>query len=709
MTRVRVVGGAGDAPGSSVAALARRAAAGLVLALAASFVVPALPGGSGAALAQVLVSNIGQPEGTPIFLGSGENAQGFKTGTHAAGYSLSAIRVGLETTGFASNSVTVSASLYSSSTTDPATAVPNTSSASLGSLTINGGETGFYSFTAPENTTLEANTIYFVVVEQTASIGASTNVRRTNSEETSEDSGAAAGWSITDRRLSLSSVFGTWGPSTRLMMIEVQGSEVTTTSTDATLSGLSLSAGTLMPAFASATTSYTASVENSVLQVTVTPTTTDANATVAYLDASDAALSDADAAAGHQAALAVGANTIKVEVTAEDGTTTRTYTIVVTREAATCPSLAAVGPNLDGSETIWSACLTVEEDPHIAPGGFGFYFITAGSGVNAGALTSTSFSYGSRTFGITYFGTEPTSSSCTGTAFNIFSLTNPNWNHAESSWVLHLGSHTLDFGDAILESQGDNVDWCGVTDTDLGWSDGSVVAVKIVRRNEPGAPTNVTATAASTAQIDLSWDAPSKTGGSAITGYRIEVSSDGGTSWTDLVADTASTDTAYEHTGLTAGAARRYRVSAINAIGTGDASASDDATTESAATSDITTPTANEDGSDTLWTTTLTVASFVSSSRQAYGYDTIQSVGSLASNSFTIGGTTYAVDRLAYDTGSPPRLYFWDITGSGFPAEQSDWVLNLGGTAFRGSDELEKSSLQFMGMGQPRPELGGER
>ena len=45
-------------------------------------------------------------------------------------------------------------------------------------------------------------------------------------------------------------------------------------------------------------------------------------------------------------------------------------------------------------------------------------------------------------------------------------------------------------------------------------------------------------------QIDLSWTAPSINGGAAITGYRIEASTNGST-WSDLVADTGSTTTSY--------------------------------------------------------------------------------------------------------------------------------------------------------------------
>ena len=85
----------------------------------------------------------------------------------------------------------------------------------------------------------------------------------------------------------------------------------------------------------------------------------------------------------------------------------------------------------------------------------------------------------------------------------------------------------------------------------------------------PGAPSALSATAIGSTQINLSWTAPASTGGSAITGYKIEVSPDGTSSWTDLVADTTSTTTTYSHTGLAAGSTRHYRVSAINANGTG--------------------------------------------------------------------------------------------------------------------------------------------
>ncbi len=83
----------------------------------------------------------------------------------------------------------------------------------------------------------------------------------------------------------------------------------------------------------------------------------------------------------------------------------------------------------------------------------------------------------------------------------------------------------------------------------------------------PDVPTELTVTASGPAEITLSWTAPSNNGGAVITGYRIQVSSDAGETWTDLVKDTESAATTYTHTGLSEGDTRHYRVYAINSVG----------------------------------------------------------------------------------------------------------------------------------------------
>jgi uncharacterized repeat protein (TIGR02543 family) len=104
-----------------------------------------------------------------------------------------------------------------------------------------------------------------------------------------------------------------------------------TKSNDAKLSALTLSQGTLVSPFSPTTTSYTASVINSIDKVTVTPTVNQVSATVQVKVGSGAFETVASGAASLDLPLVVGANTILVKVTAHDETTVNTYTITLTR------------------------------------------------------------------------------------------------------------------------------------------------------------------------------------------------------------------------------------------------------------------------------------------------------------------------------------------------------------------------------------------
>ncbi|MDE1812699.1 MAG: fibronectin type III domain-containing protein, partial [Thaumarchaeota archaeon] len=54
-------------------------------------------------------------------------------------------------------------------------------------------------------------------------------------------------------------------------------------------------------------------------------------------------------------------------------------------------------------------------------------------------------------------------------------------------------------------------------------------------------PTNLTAQAVSTSQINLSWNAPSNLGSLLLTGYQIDRSTNGGSTWNTIVSNTGST------------------------------------------------------------------------------------------------------------------------------------------------------------------------
>jgi hypothetical protein len=102
-------------------------------------------------------------------------------------------------------------------------------------------------------------------------------------------------------------------------------------SSNAFLSALAVSTGTLSPTFAAATTAYTASVTNVTTSVTVTPTRAEANATIQVRVNGGAYASVTSGSASSALSLNVGSNTIDVLVTAQDGTTTNSYSITVTR------------------------------------------------------------------------------------------------------------------------------------------------------------------------------------------------------------------------------------------------------------------------------------------------------------------------------------------------------------------------------------------
>ena len=78
----------------------------------------------------------------------------------------------------------------------------------------------------------------------------------------------------------------------------------------------------------------------------------------------------------------------------------------------------------------------------------------------------------------------------------------------------------------------------------------------------PTSPQNLQATTMSSSQINLSWTTPTNNGGSPITGYGIERSTDAGTSWSTIV--TSINSTTYSNTGLLPSTTYAYKVSAHN-------------------------------------------------------------------------------------------------------------------------------------------------
>lgn len=134
---------------------------------------------------------------------------------------------------------------------------------------------------------------------------------------------------------------------------------------NANLAGLTLSSGTLSPAFAGETTFYTSEVANTISSLTVTPTSADSHSTITVNG--QAVISGISS---QNIPITVGSNTITVVTTAQDGTTTKTYTVTVTRLSlssnATLANLTLSAGSLEPSFTATGYNYTVSVHNNIA-------------------------------------------------------------------------------------------------------------------------------------------------------------------------------------------------------------------------------------------------------------------------------------------------------------------------------------------------------
>ena len=163
----------------------------------------------------VLVSNTSQSGfgGTPV--GAYDHAQGFTTGKNTLGYVLTSIELQVHT---APANGTLTVSVREADGQDPSDTVlyTLTTPSNLG--------TGLRKFTAPANSSLSAETTYFV--HMTFAVGLNPTQPQWNlTDRTQEDSGAYAGWSIANERHSrVTGSTGNWSKSNNARIkIKVKG------------------------------------------------------------------------------------------------------------------------------------------------------------------------------------------------------------------------------------------------------------------------------------------------------------------------------------------------------------------------------------------------------------------------------------------------------------------------------------------------------
>ncbi|MDE0422773.1 MAG: cadherin-like beta sandwich domain-containing protein, partial [Gammaproteobacteria bacterium] len=287
-------------------------------------------------------SGVGIDVGTPADSPNVEFTQAvrFQTGSAERGYHLTSVKAVLAN---ASASDGVRVRIFGARTIG----TPHYSLYTLSNPII---ADGTLTFAAPTSATLRKDAGYFVVFDSTASdAGNDYEIRATESDSLNTK---AAAWSLSADRHAKNKDSASWTTDSAVPLIEINGDAVVQ-ATDANLRALRMrdrdgKLVTYSPYFDSAATSYARSVRYPVDRITIQGTASNAEgATVAYVDGDDQLRTDADAVQeGFQVDLEVGANPIGVRVTAEDGTTTRTYTMVVTRKE-TRVSQDALASNLD--------------------------------------------------------------------------------------------------------------------------------------------------------------------------------------------------------------------------------------------------------------------------------------------------------------------------------------------------------------------------
>ncbi len=228
-----------------------------------------------------------------------------------------------------------------------------------------------------------------------------------------------------------------------------------------------------------------------------------------------------------------------------------------------------------------------------------------------------------------------------------------------------------------------------VTFTDDGGNDETLTseATVAVAATVPSAPQNLTVTSGSqTRELDVSWQAPSSNGGSAVTGYKVQwkESTDGWDTAAD-VSEAAETGTTHTITSLTGGVEYAVRVIATNVVGDGPAS------TEARATP-AGSPTSGEEGTETVesdstaaWTATLTVGVSGSGSEAVWGYSWfLDGMGTLDKRTYNEGDQTIEVMAILLSNGF--------VAFNVRPHPGVDFVLTVDGTEFASADASEVKS-----------------
>ncbi|MBB6694421.1 cadherin-like beta sandwich domain-containing protein [Cohnella xylanilytica] len=240
------------------------------------------------------------------------------------------------------------------------------SNADLSSLTISEGTLSpSFSAGTTEYTASVENEI--TSLEMTPTVADGTATLKVNTADATSGNARTVSLNVGDNEISIEVT--AQNGTTKTYKVTVTRAE----SSNADLSSLTISEGTLSPSFSAGTTEYTASVENEITSLDITPTVADGTATLK--------VNTADATSGNArtVSLNVGDNEISIEVTAQNGTT-KTYKVTVTRAKSSNADLSnltisqgTLSPSFSSGTTEYTASVgneitSLEITPTVADG-----------------------------------------------------------------------------------------------------------------------------------------------------------------------------------------------------------------------------------------------------------------------------------------------------------------------------------------------------
>ncbi len=238
---------------------------------------------------------------------------------------------------------------------------PVESDASLASLTTSSGSLSpvFDSDQHSYNTVVSGSTTSTTVTATPEATGATMAVRSNLGAYAPLTAGTASpplplnvGANAIDIRVTAKD--GTTTSSTSLVVTREPASTA-----NAYLAGLSTSAGALSPTFSRGMSLYRVTTTDEVTSATVTATAAQTGATLKLRANGGSSAALTSGAASGAIALNAGENVVQVEVTAQDGTTTNPYILIITRVIDGLAAASGSGNNASKDAAISADCLFV--------------------------------------------------------------------------------------------------------------------------------------------------------------------------------------------------------------------------------------------------------------------------------------------------------------------------------------------------------------